>query len=158
MSSHGQRGSVRFKDMEITFEGPREFVEAMVVRFANAGEWVHKSGQDLSLPEPSQLAPQAGVADLIAKKKPRGHHEIIAVLAFALTESGTQVFGEEDIHRAYIRAEVRPPKVIAQALRDAKNKYQYVELAGKRGRYRITNHGDRVVRFDLPRRGDSNEE
>ena len=88
-----------------------------------------------------------------AARCPRDHHEVIVVLAFALTETGTKAFTEDDIRLAYIRAGVRPPKVVAQALRDAKNKYEYVETAGERGRYRLTDHGDRVVRFDLPRAG-----
>ncbi len=93
----------------------------------------------------------SGERELIAEKQPKGHHEIVAVLAFGLTEAGTREFTGEDIRRAYIRAGVRPPKVVAQSLRDAKNKYDYLELAGRRGKYRLTNHGDRVVRFDLPR-------
>jgi hypothetical protein len=74
------------------------------------------------------------------------------VLAFALTESGTGVFTDDDIGRAYIRAGVRPPKVVAQALRDAKNRYEYLEATANRGEYRLSSHGDRVVRFDLPRK------
>jgi hypothetical protein len=90
--------------------------------------------------------------DLVLANRPRGHHETVAVLAFALTEAGNASFTEEDVRRAYIRAGQRPPKVVAQALRDAKNKFEYLEVAGERGRYRLTNHGDRVVRFDLPRK------
>ena len=89
---------------------------------------------------------------MITAKKPKGHHEIVAVLAFCLTEAGQADFGEDEIRRAYIRADVRPPKVISQALRDAKNAHDFLESAG-RGRYRLSAHGDRTVRFDLPRRG-----
>ena len=77
---------------------------------------------------------------------------MVAVLAFALTESGTAVFTDDDIRRAYIRAGVRPPKVVAQALRDAKNRYEFLEATANRGEYRLSSHGDRVVRFDLPRK------
>jgi hypothetical protein len=45
--------------------------------------------------------------DLIAAKQPHRHHEIVAVVAFALTESGTREFSEDDVRRAYIRAGVR---------------------------------------------------
>lgn len=151
MSGQEQRGSIKFNDMQITFEGPRDFVEAMVAKFANADEWTHSSVQGTHPAAASSV--ETNVAEAIAKKKPRGHHEIIAVLAFALAEGGTPIFGDEEIRAAYIKAGVRPPKIVSQALRDAKNKYQFVELAGKRGRYRLTNHGDRVVRFDLPRAG-----
>jgi hypothetical protein len=90
--------------------------------------------------------------ELIAAKQPHGHPETVAVLAFALAEAGTPVFTEDEIRRAYIRAGARPPKVVAQALRDAKNRYEYLEVTPNRGEYRLSNHGDRVVRFDLPRR------
>jgi hypothetical protein len=84
-------------------------------------------------------------------KKPRGHAEIVAVLAFGLADAGTEEFTEVDVRRAYIQAGVRPPKVVAQALRDAKNKQDYIEAGKKRGTYRLSPHGDRTVRFDLPR-------
>jgi hypothetical protein len=90
---------------------------------------------------------------LVSTKRPHGHHEMVAVLAFALAQSGTPVFTEMDMRRAYIRAGVRPPKSVGQALRDAKNKFDYLQVAGERGQYRITEHGDRVVRYDLPRAG-----
>jgi hypothetical protein len=45
--------------------------------------------------------------DLIAAKQPHRHHEIVAVVAFALTESGTREFSEDDVRRAYIRTGVR---------------------------------------------------
>jgi hypothetical protein len=50
-----------------------------------------------------------------------------------------------------VRANVRPPKVISQALRDAKNSFDYLEPASKRGHFKLSHHGDRTVRFDLPR-------
>jgi hypothetical protein len=90
--------------------------------------------------------------DLIQAKRPRSHPETIAVLAYHLAESGTAEFSEEDMRRGYIRAGARPPKTIGQALRDANNRYDYVETGRGRGRYRLTAHGDRTVRFDLPRR------
>jgi hypothetical protein len=88
--------------------------------------------------------------DFVERKKPSGHAETIAVLAFFLREAGTLEFSAEDIRRAYIRASVRPPKAVAQALRDAKNRYEYLE-AGARGTFRLSQHGERTVLFDLPR-------
>jgi hypothetical protein len=77
--------------------------------------------------------------------------ETVAVLGFALTQAGIQEFTAEDIRRAYLRAGIRPPKVVAQALRDAKNRMDYIEFGGRRGLYSLSAHGDRTVRFDLPR-------
>jgi hypothetical protein len=91
---------------------------------------------------------------MIAEKHPKGHSEIIAVLGFYLAEAGQPEFGEEEIKRAYIRANVRPPKVISQALIDAKRNHDYLEPVS-RGRYRLSSHGDRTVRFDLPRRSET---
>jgi hypothetical protein len=151
------KGTIQFEDKKITFEGPSDFVEIMVSKYTDISKPQANNIANGNSSE-NRTATTGGERDLIAAKQPRGHHEIVAVLAFALTEAGTSVFTEDDIRRAYIRAGVRPPKVVAQALRDAKNKYEYVELAGKRGQYRLTNHGDRVVRFDLPtRRGDRDE-
>jgi hypothetical protein len=77
--------------------------------------------------------------------------EIVTVFAFFLTEQGITEFSDDDIKRCYVRAGVRPPKVIAQALRDAKNKYDLIAAGSKRGTYKLSDHGERVVRFDLPR-------
>jgi hypothetical protein len=140
------KAEIDLGDKKIRFEGPKEFVEEMVASNSQG----KLKGNQYSTGSAIVAAPSSE-RDLISAKRPHGHHETVAVLAFALTESGTSVFTEEDIRRAYIRAGVRPPKVVAQALRDAKNKYEFVEVAGERGRYRLTNHGDRVVRFDLPR-------
>lgn len=142
--------TVEFADRKITMEGPEEFVRDQM------------SGLQ-SLP-PADLATSAlrgrpsnhpdrqrSERDLIAEKRPKGHPEIAAVLAFFMTEAGTPQFSDDDMKRAYIRAGVRPPKVVAQALRDAKNKYDYLQSGRERGLYRLSEHGERFVRFDLPR-------
>lgn len=152
MATKGYKAHITFEDKKLTFEGPKEFVEEMVARYTAASKRQGKSSRTGPAVEPGGMGSR-GERELIAEKRPKGHHEIVAVLAFGLTEAGTREFTEEDIRRAYIRAGVRPPKVVAQALRDAKNKNDYLELAGARGKYRLTNHGDRVVRFDLPRGG-----
>ncbi|MGH9498174.1 MAG: hypothetical protein ACRD3L_03455 [Terriglobales bacterium] len=153
MTGKSFKGEIQFGDRKMKFEGPKEFVQEMVARYSGTSNPQAKiENQEYSFGK--AILPAGGIErTLITTKRPRGHNEIVAVLAFALTESGTKEFGEDDIRRAYIRAGVRPPKVVAQALRDAKNKYEFLELAGARGRYRLTNHGDTVVRFDLPREG-----
>jgi hypothetical protein len=144
---------IKLHDKTIKVEGPQEFVEGMVAKYSLSSKWQDKTDVKKHPEQNAILLAGTSERDLVAAKRPHGHSEIVAVLAFALTEAGTREFTEDDIRRAYIRAGVRPPKVVAQALRDAKNKNDYVELAGERGRYRLTNHGDRVVRFDLPRPG-----
>ena len=89
--------------------------------------------------------------ELVSTKRPSGHLETVAVIAFALTQAGTDEFSEDDVRRAYLRAGIRPPKVVAQALRDAKNRMDYIEPGSRRGFYRLSPHGDRTVRFDLPK-------
>lgn len=88
--------------------------------------------------------------DLIAQKKPRGHHQIVAVLALALRESGAEEFTADEMRRAYTRAHQRQPKVMAQALRDAKNKHELLETGSKKNTFRLSSHGERTVVFDLP--------
>ena len=148
MSNATYKAEINYKNKKITFEGPKEFVEAMVVKYAAASD-----GQDKAADKRyrSNINNDVDARDLVAAIRPRGHHETVAVLAFALTEAGRPEFTENDIRKAYIRAGVRPPKVVGQALRDAKNKFDLVDGTGRRGLYRLSSHGDRVVRFDLPR-------
>jgi hypothetical protein len=150
------KATITYGDVKIVVEGPKEFVEGQITKYAphthvpstskQADKFLLTAGD--SAPSPTNLTSER---ELIAAKQPRGHHEIVAVLAFSLTENGQAEFGEEEIRRAYIRAGVRPPKVVAQALIDAKRKHDFLEPVG-RGRYRLSSHGDRTVRFDLPRR------
>ncbi len=136
-------------DSKIIFEGPSGFVEGQVEKYARASPATEPSVHTASAK--GHQAEGSTEKQLISQKRPRGHHEIATVLAFALTEAGTMEFSEDDLRRAYIRAEVRPPKYVSQALRDAKSKFDYITTGTKRGTYRLTNHGDRTVRFDLPR-------
>jgi hypothetical protein len=133
-------------DSKVTFEGSADFVDGQIEKYARTRP---VAGGSTSASEAYAQGPAE--KQLISQKKPRGHHEIATVLAFALTESGVVEFSEQDIRRAYIRAEVRPPKYVSQALRDAKSKYDYITSGKKRGTYRLSSHGDRTVRFDLPR-------
>jgi hypothetical protein len=129
----------------ITLEGPEDFVTAEVRRFASTDAEPAKT----SSPAPTgRTAPSEREA--IAEKRPRNQTEIVAVLGFCMTESGLAEFTEADMKKAYLRAGVRPPKVIAQALRDARNKFDFIEAGTKKGTYRLSAHGDRTVRFDLP--------
>ena len=145
------KATIEVGDKKVTIEGPREFVEEQVAKLT--GAWSSKQNDGLLGEDPSDSTSEQEFSEkhLIQTKQPRGHLETVAVLAFALTQAGVAAFTEEDIRRAYLRAGVRPPKVVAQALRDAKNRLDYIEPGGKRGTYRLSPHGDRTVRFDLPR-------
>lgn len=61
-------------------------------------------------------------------------------------------FSEEEISRAYYEARARKPKVIGQALRDAKNVRGYLVEGTKKGRFRLSNIGENLVLHDLPRK------
>jgi hypothetical protein len=141
------KATIMLGDSKVTVEGSAGFVQAQIERFAGTQRSVATNG-DTSVGGGNWPSTEK---QLVAEKRPRGHHEIVAVLAFALTESGTKEFNEEDVRRAYIRAGVRPPKYVSQALRDAKNKFDYIAAGSKRGTYRLSNHGDSLIRFDLPR-------
>ena len=143
------KATIRVGDKSVTFEGPKEFVEEQVARYTGL---LPSKQQARDVSSFQSLAAAVSEREVIQAKHPQSHSETIAVLAYCLTESGFTEFTEEDVRRAYIRAGVRPPKVMAQALRDAKNRYEYVESGRGRGKYRLTTHGDRTVRFDLPRR------
>jgi hypothetical protein len=136
-------------DSKVTFEGPADFVDRQVEKYTSKRPSEETPGHS-TMPKEHRTegSPEK---QLVSQKRPRGHHEIATVLAFAITEAGMTEFSEDDLRRAYIRAEVRPPKYVSQALRDAKSKFDYITTGTKRGTYKLTNHGDRTVRFDLPR-------
>lgn len=145
--------TIKIDDKRITLEGPADFVREEVERLA-----AMSSGRTPSLGEPraasAQLTSSDGSAvterDLVAQKKPTGHPEIVAVLAYCLAKNGQEEFSPEDIRRAYLRASVKPPKVVAQALRDAKNIKDFIVAGKQKGTFRLSPHGERTVLFDLP--------
>jgi hypothetical protein len=147
------RATITVDDKVVTFEGPQGFVDAQVAKYIGGGissdSGINKASDTQSL----DLTTRAALTEkqLVMAKKPDGHSETIAVLAFALAESGVPEFSEQDMRKAYIRAGVRPPKVVGQAIRDAKRLNDFVDYGSQRGRYKLSNHGDRTVRFDLPR-------
>ena len=146
---------VAFGDAKITIRGPQEFVQSEVTRLAGLA----RAAQATAAPEIAQgvgvdidgMAGAKNEREFVALKKPKGHPETATVLGFWLMAQGASEFSEDDIRRAYVRAAVRPPKVVSQALRDAKRSLDSIGQGSKRGMYRLTPHGDRNVRFDLPR-------
>jgi hypothetical protein len=150
MAESVYRATVEIDDKKVTFEGPREFVEEQVAKItaqiSKQNSIVLARGAGTPSPE-TQLTER----ELVQAKQPKGHLETVTVLAFALAQAGIREFTEEEMRRAYLRAGARPPKVVGQALRDAKNRLDYIELGAKKGTYRLSHHGDRTVRFDLPR-------
>jgi len=152
------KATITIDDKVVTFEGPRDFVDAEVAMYMGRGVPSDNGTHTTTIPAPVELQAQLGVTEkqLVMEKQPKGHSETIAVLAFSLAEAGAAEFTEEDMRRAYIRAGVRPPKVVGQAIRDAKSGFDYVEYGKKRGTYKISNHGDRTVRFDMPLHKEAN--
>ena len=134
-------------DRRVTLEGPEDFVRGEVQRLVGASA----AKESVSNSKPTAVSERA----LLDEKKPDGHSETVAVLAFALREAGTAEFDEDDMRRAYLRAQERPPKVVGQAVRDAKNKFDYIETGNTRGKYKLSSYGERTVVFDLPRKKDT---
>lgn len=135
---------------KITIELPAKFYDEL------AGALANRSAGRLQYQEQAagggvQIPMSRSERETLSEKKPSGHSEIVAVLAYCLREAGTPEFTADDMRRAYIRGAVRPPKVVAQALRDAKNKYELIEGGSKKGTFRLSSHGERTVLFDLPR-------
>jgi hypothetical protein len=134
--------TISFDDKKITLEGPEGFIRGELDRLTGGARKTNLSDD--------------GVADteraLIEAKMPKKHHEIIAVLAFHFLQQGKTEFTPEEMRRSYIRAGVKPPKVIGQALRDANRHHDLVEPGATRGTFRLSHHGERVVRFELPRK------
>lgn len=137
--------TVTIDGRRITLEGPEDFVRAEVRRFT-------ASDEDTVGAKSARGAERAATTEreLIAEKRPRNQTETVAVLGYCLAENGLTEFNEAEMRRAYRRSGTRPPKSIAQALRDARNKFDFIEAGSRRGTYRLSAHGDRTVRFDLP--------
>ena len=140
--------TIEFGDKTLTFEGPSDFVDQQVAKYTglhiNPAEQAQATSTKPTIPKP------VSERELIRDKRPSNHAETVTVLAFCLAQAGQAEFDEEDMKRAYLRADVRPPKVLSQAIRDAKNKFDFVQDGKISGKYRLSPHGDRTVRFDLP--------
>jgi hypothetical protein len=143
--------SVTLGDKKITLEGPEDFVREEIERFVRPRESAQRTSAETVVRGSMESPRLQTERQLIEKKRPDGHGEIVAVLAMHLKEQGVGEFTADEIRKAYLRANVRPPKVVAQALRDAKNKYDYIESGSAKGKYRLSAHGERTVLFDLPR-------
>lgn len=147
--------TVTLGDRRITLEGPEDFVREEVRRLAKSE--LGTVGNEIPAEPASQQTTALAAnlpnreADLLAQKRPRGHVETVAVLAYCLAKNGIPEFTPEDIHRAYVRGGVRPPKVVAQAIRDAKNTADFIERGSKAGTYKLTTHGEATVVFGFRR-------
>jgi len=140
--------TVTLDDKRLTIEGPEDFVRKEVQRITEL--IVAKSPGSTSIGDAA--TEHTSERDFVAEKKPTGHAETVAVLAYYLAKDGQREFTADDIRRAYARAHARPPKVIEQSLRDAKNVHDYLEKGSTRGTFRLSPHGARTVEFDLPRK------
>jgi hypothetical protein len=141
--------TVKVGDKQVTLDGPEEFVRSEVQRLTTL----------IAQPSPSNApsgdvpgATPASERAFVSHKQPSNHLETVAVLAYLLFKTGKKEFTAEDMKRAYARAGVRPPKVMDQALRDAKNIKDYLEKGSEKGAFRLTPHGVRTVEFDLPKK------
>ncbi len=147
--------TISFGDRTMTFSGPEDFVQAEIQRVSELLV-ASVSGRSTILAPESERAHLVGEAsplnerEFVEKKKPSGHLETVAVLGYCLTKNGMPEFTADDIRRAYLRVGIRPPKIVAQSLRDAKNLKDFVKQGSEPGRFRLTDHGERTVVFDLP--------
>src|SRR2546430_1936831 len=116
--STAARATITIDDKVVTFEGPQEFVDAQVAKYIGGGVSSNNQANKSSDAQSLDLRTKSVLTEkqLVLAKKPDGHSETIAVLAFALAEAGLSEFSEEDMRKAYIRAGVRPPKVVGQAI------------------------------------------
>ena len=144
------RATVELGEGTIVFEGTEEFVSAQVAKLQAA------TGPGVQQPEATMLREGTAMTSekaFVQEKRPDGASETIAVLAYYLREHGTTEFTDEDIKKAYIRAGVKYPKALAQAIRDAGRRFDYIDPGPGKGKYRLSSHGERTVLFDLPRKG-----
>ncbi len=147
MNSGITKSTIEWEGHRITIEGPPEFVAVELERF-RAPSNGPTTRQEPSGPNPRPM----NDGGFVALKNPAGHQERIAVLAVRLAETGKAEFNAEDMRRAYLRAGLKPPKAMKQALVDTKRFKDYIEPTKTPGSYRLTDHGSDFVAFDLPRK------
>src|SRR5260370_19619099 len=107
--------NLKIGDRSVELSGPEDFVRGEV-RHLTATLACKENGSQQPTPrkESQQLGPSVTEAELIQEKQPANHPETVAVLAYALRSADVSEFTEEDMTRAYKRARVKPPKVVAQ--------------------------------------------
>lgn len=146
--------TVTIEDIKVSLEGPEEFVREEIERLVRIRLQRNQSAHPTSAQSGQVAEPEnrpESERHFIAQKAPKGHPELVTVLGYFLSRAGQEEFTAEDIKRAYKRAGQRPPKVMEQALRDAKNVKDYLQAGSSPGKFRLTSHGERTVEFDLPR-------
>lgn len=141
------KGTVEWGGRRITIEGPSDFVAAELDRFRTSS----------GVPPETNAAGTGGAdrpitdVQFLAQKMPQDHYERVAVLAVRLKETGKPEFNSDEMRKAYLRAGIKPPKAMQQALIDTKRKKDYIESSKVRGSYQLTSFGEDFVRFDLPK-------
>lgn len=93
------------------------------------------------------------IRDYHKQKDPRNDMEQVVVLTnYAKEHRGTAEVSELELRPLFNEVGAKLPKNLAQAIRNAARKGSgYLEHAGRRGYYRITNAGSNLVNFELPR-------
>ena len=142
------KGTVQWDGKRVEIEGPPPFVAAELEKFRNAALGAQ---QHVPAAQENPERRTTSEAEFVKLKQPADHFEKIAVLAFRMSEQGKLEFDGDEMRRSYLRAGIKPPKVMSQALIDTKNKRDYIEPTSTRGTYRLTTHGADFVGFDLPR-------
>lgn len=96
-----------------------------------------------------------GLRDLLAKHPPKGAvEEIPTLLWWAKENENVDSFSEDDIVTLYRRGGIRPPKHVAQSMRDLSSK-KYLRLEavkGKAGYVKLSRVGADFILHDLLKR------
>jgi hypothetical protein len=114
-----------------------------------------KELRELTEPVSEKFAQEKGIPSIrefYNSKQPTSESEKVAVFGFYLEHyKGISEFGRDDISQCYYDVRVRKPKVVSQALRDAKNIKGFLVGGKKPGRFRLSTTGENLVLYDLPR-------
>jgi len=101
-----------------------------------------------------KAAPEAiSIRDYYDQKNPRNIMEQVVVLTnYAHQYRDMPEISESELRPLFNEVGARLPKDLAQAIRNAaKKETGYLEHTGIKGCYRITNAGNNLVNFELPR-------
>lgn len=146
----------RIIDYELSDLLKQDYV-SLLESFKNVKSHKENSIQEIAGKEKPSLdstkVETSNIRDFYLNKRPSSLTETVAVFGFFLEHNRNfKDFGKKEISEAFFEARVRKPKVIGQALRDAKNKKSYLVDGVTKGKYRISNEGENLVLHDLPRK------
>jgi len=128
-------------------------LEHLLLGFSSDAHEEHPPARAIESTTGSTIASTKDLREYIKKINPKGGvAEIPALLYWMKTREKKSIANEGDILTLYRRADIRPPKNIAQSIRDLASKKKYGRLEAVKdepGYVRLSQVGEDFVLYDL---------